>query len=254
MRLLVTRPEPEAHDTAARLEQAGHHVLRQPLTRIAFNQPPEAAAAPAAIVFTSRNAIRAVERWPQAAGWRGLPVFAVGAATAEEARRAGYGDIRAGEGDGARLARLIVGAFGPGRGPVLYPAARERTDDLAGALHAAGIALTIVEAYRAIAAERLDPAVREALDTEALDGALFYSRRSADIFADLAARESLSERLARLTMFALSARVAEPLGRLATAGIRVAARPDEAALLALIPASKSGWPAGDSPSIKAGEA
>ncbi|MEX0852723.1 MAG: uroporphyrinogen-III synthase, partial [Bauldia sp.] len=93
MRLLVTRPEPDAGETAGRLGGLGHAVVIQPMTRIVFSPEPVDWPEPAALVLTSRNAVRGLERWPRAKAWRNLPVFAVGASTAELARRVGFTDV-----------------------------------------------------------------------------------------------------------------------------------------------------------------
>jgi uroporphyrinogen-III synthase len=231
MRLLVTRPEPEASATAAALRVGGHAVLVQPMLAIVSAPPPERLARPAAVALTSRNGLRALLAWPQAEAWRDVPVFAVGAATAAAARGAGFGRVSAGEGGVERLARLIAAAR-PG-GVVLHPAARETAGDLAGALRAEGIAVRTVTAYAAEAATRLTPEVRDAIGEGRLDGALLYSERTAATFAGLLRAAGLG--LSGVACFALSEAVAAPLAGLGAAHIAVAARPDEAALLALVP-------------------
>lgn len=234
MRLLVTRPQPGANETAARLRARGHEALVQPLTRIELSPPPPIAGLPGAIVFTSRNAVRAVAGWEAAEGWRGLPVFTVGAATAAAARDAGFGDVRIGEGDVRRLGEHILADFDRSRGAILYPAARDRAGDLAGALAAAGIAVTTVDAYRAVARERLDAPVIAGFRAGAIDAVLFHARRSATVFGELVAAAGLGGALGGVRLLALSQRVAEPLSGLGAAAVEIAARPDETALLGLV--------------------
>src|SRR5262245_62204980 len=103
MRLLLTRPEPEASVTAARLAALGHAVLVEPLLRIDFVPPPAGLATPAAIVFTSGNAVRAVGQWPDVAAWAGVPTFAVGERTASLAAAAGFSDVRSAAGEAEAL-------------------------------------------------------------------------------------------------------------------------------------------------------
>jgi uroporphyrinogen-III synthase len=231
MRLLVTRPQPEASETAAALRALGHTVLVQPMLSIVSAPAPERLTRPAAIALTSRNGLRALCAWPQASAWRDVPVLAVGAATAAAAQAAGFADVRAGDGGVEGLARLIAAA--EPRGMVLHPAARQPAGDLAGALGAAGIALVAVEAYAAEPATTLLPEVREALGKGRLDGALFYSERTAAAFAALIRAAGL--RLSGVTCFALSPAVAAPLAGLGAARIVIAAKPEGAALIALLP-------------------
>jgi uroporphyrinogen-III synthase len=234
MRILVTRPQPGADETAARLRAMGEAPLVHPLTRIVANAPPALAAAPAAIAFTSRNAVRAVAGWPGAAARRRLPVFAVGEATAAAARQAGFTDVAAADGDVARLAALIRRRFVPSSGALLYPAGRDRAGDLAAALGGSAIEVLTVEAYRAEAVDHIDPAVAAALAARQIDAVLFHSRRSAEVFAGLMSVAMLQPALAGIRLLALSARVAEPLGQFAAAVLAIAETPDEAALLALV--------------------
>jgi len=90
----------------------------------------------------------------------------------------------------------------------------------------------VVEAYRAVPAARLSAATAAALRSGRIDGALVYSRRTAETFRDLAAAAGL-DRLPGIAFYVVSAGVAEPLRTLRPAAIHVAARPD--ATLDLIP-------------------
>src|SRR5262245_47166179 len=107
MRILVTRPEPEAQRFAARLKEHGIEAVVAPLTSIELA---EAALPPLenvqALVFTSANAVRAYA----AKGGRGdLPVYAVGEATAAAARLAGYAEVVSAGSDAEGLAALLTG-------------------------------------------------------------------------------------------------------------------------------------------------
>jgi uroporphyrinogen-III synthase len=232
MRLLVTRPEPDASDLAARLRAQGHTVLVAPLTQIVFATEPVGVATPAAIAVTSRNGVRALASWQGAKAWSDVTVYAVGAATAAAAREAGCPAVRSAAGDAAALAALIRHDFDAAAGSILYAAARDRTVDLAAALP--GVSVTTVEAYAAEAVSRLDSNVIEAVRAGAIDGVLLFSRRTAEIFSELTLAAGVQAMLARTTLYALSSQVAQPLARLRPARILVASQPNEAGLLALV--------------------
>jgi uroporphyrinogen-III synthase len=234
MRLLVTRTEPDATATAAELRSLGHEVLVQPMLHIEFAPAPADLPMPAAIVVTSRNAVRAVERWPGAPRWHHLPVFAVGIETAALARSVGFSEVRVGMGNAAALVDLVANDFDRNRGTILYPTARDRAVDLVGPLSAAGYAVKRVEAYRAVPAPLLSREVAEAIQTRALDGVLFFSRRTAATFCALVKKAGLSTALGGVFLFALSEPVAEPLRDLGAGEIRIAGRPEAAALFALL--------------------
>jgi uroporphyrinogen-III synthase len=238
MRFLVTRPEPDAAETAARLAAMGHDVLVQPLLRVAFADPPSDLPRPAAILITSRNAVRALARWPRIAAWRDVPVFAAGPATRRGASALGFRDVRGGAQDAGSLAEVVLRDLRQESGPLLYPAARDRTGALAGGLTARGYDVRLVEAYRAEPVADLEPAIRDALAEGTLDGVLLFSRRTAETFV-AAARTSgfAAAKLARPAYYVISPHVAEALEGVAERVV-VAVRPDEDSLLALIPAGR----------------
>ena len=232
MRLLVTRPEPEASELAGRLTALGHTVLIQPLLRIELAPELRGIATPAALAFTSANAVRAIATWNAAKRWRAVPVFAVGAATADAVRTAGFSQVTIATGDVAGLAAAIQSRFDPKLGTVLYPSARDRAGDLEGLLP--GFSVATVEAYRAQAATRFDPAVVDAIRTAAIDGVLLFSRRTSEIFVGLAVAAGLVDGLRGTSLYALSPQVAEPLAALAPAPVCVAPHPDQTSLIGLL--------------------
>lgn len=236
MRLLVTRPQPEADETAARLVERGHEVMIGPVLHFtALPAPPPIADTPAALVFTSRNAVRAVTLWPQKDAWRGVPAFVVGAATARAAREAGFSDVRPGNGDGVALALLIVVSLNIDAGRVVYPAAEDRAPALEQRLRSAGYTVDVTVAYRMDAETSLPPEVAAALRGGAIDGILFYSGRTAATFRRLVKQAGLLPSLAGIRAFVMSESVAAPLAGLALQEVAIAARPSEGGILSLIP-------------------
>lgn len=240
MRLLVTRPEPEARRSADTLRGLGHDVLVAQLMTPEPLPPPDLGALdPAGWIFTSAQAPRLVTAWPGlSARHQTLPVFAVGAQTAATARASGFRDVHAADGDAAALAEAIRAGFPPAAGPLLYAAGRDRASHFDDDLRGAGFAVSTVETYAMRAAETLPDAAATALREKAIDGALFYSRRTAVIFMDIVARAGLRESIAELRCFALSEAVAAVLPRESTI---VASAPDEASLFELLdPAGTAG--------------
>ena len=225
MRVWITRAQPGAAATAARVAALGHEPLVAPLLRV---RPIPGAALDldgvGALAFTSANGVAAfVDR----SAARGLPVFAVGDATAAAARAAGFAEVRSAEGDVAALARLILKLRPPA--PILHVAPRERSGDLAGTLTAQGVACRTAELYESAVADRLPAAAAEALEAAAIDAVLVHSPKAAAAVARLI--DSAEEGVA---VFALSLACAEPLERAGFRAIAVAAAPTEAALLALL--------------------
>jgi uroporphyrinogen-III synthase len=234
VRLLVTRPEPDAERTAAALRRHGHQVDIAALLRIESIAGAELGLGPwSALVVTSANALRAVESHPRRAELNGLRVLAVGARTAAAARAAGFLDVTAAGGDVRALAQHIREEC-KGRDPLLYLAGQDRSGDLAGDLAADGPTVCTAVVYRAIKMERFPPAIEAALAAAAIDGVLHFSRRSAQAYIDCARAAGLLERALAPSHYCVSRQVAEPLLAAGATNVRIAPRPEESALLALI--------------------
>jgi uroporphyrinogen-III synthase len=245
VRLLVTRPEPNAERTGAALRARGHTVTIAPLLRVETVADAEIGSGPwAAILVTSTNAARAIAAHKRVAELRALPVFAVGERSAQAMRAAGFADVSSAEGAASDLTRLAAGRLKHG-GSLLYLAGADRSTDVAAGLAEQNFAeqnflVRTVVVYRAIQATTLPAAAAEVLTGE-IDGVLHFSRRSSQAYliATRAAGPSAYP-VKRLVHFCLSAQVAEPLAEAGAVDIRIAQEPTESALLALIPAIPGG--------------
>ena len=220
--LLVTRPEPDASETAARLRALGIDAVVEPLliSRTLTTSLP-AAAGFAALAITSANALRALDARGEIARLRSLPVYAVGDRSAAAARDFGFAHVVSAHGNADDLVALLATAGMDG--PVLYPTARQPAGDLARALAPHGVMVIAAAVYE------MQPAARLVADLAALDGALFYSRRTAETFVRLA--PDGTDR-ARLAMLCLSEAVAAPLIAAHFVRVSLADHPSDEAMMA----------------------
>jgi uroporphyrinogen-III synthase len=234
MRVLVTRPEPDATSQAERLAARGHEPVLAPLLAIesATNVPIELDGAQALIV-TSRNALRALASHRDLAASLQLPLFAVGEATAKAATELGFTTVTAGPGTGEELSRLIAGTLKPNAGALVHLAGETVAFDLKSALQTKGFALRQPVLYRAVAATRLPESVLSLLNASKLDGVILMSPRTAAIFAALVVRHGALTQASRLDCYCLSAAVAQAVEPLKARAI-VAVRPYEDDILALL--------------------
>src|SRR3984957_4244968 len=101
MKVLVTRPQEDAEETAQLLERRGHQALIAPLLQTRFC---DGAALTLdgvqAVLATSANGVRALAR---RTARRDVPLFAVGPQTAALARSAGFLIVRDADGDAFSL-------------------------------------------------------------------------------------------------------------------------------------------------------
>jgi uroporphyrinogen-III synthase len=236
VRLLLTRPEPDAQRTAAALRAQGHDVIAAPLLRIEPAADVKIGEGPwAAILITSANAAHAAALPARVTPLRALPVFAVGRRSADAMGAAGFADVTSADGNVSDLVRLVAARLQP-KAPLLYLAGEDRSGDLAGDLRARGFTIETIIVYRAVAAAGLPPAAAQAL-AGGIDGVLHFSRRSAEVFVEAARAAGMLAEALKPVHFCLSALVAEPLVQAGAADIRVAERPNEAVLIALIDAA-----------------
>jgi len=233
MRLLVTRPEPDGAKTAELIGTLGHRVHFHPLLTPEY-YPLTGEHKPAALAVTSRNGVRALASWPESLAWRALPVFAVGDATAKSARAAGFSNVVSADGDGEALAGLIRKQFDPSTGPVLYAAGRNRSQGFTDALKVTGVDLDLVVAYHMPGATVMPPELQVLLRSGSLDGVVFYSRRSAELFVLLVEAAGLDEIWPNLDLFALSQQIADVFAERPVRRIEVASAPREDAMLELL--------------------
>jgi uroporphyrinogen-III synthase len=235
MRLLVTRPGAEAERTAHILRARGHVVTVAPVLKVETIADAAFGAGPyAAVVMTSANAARVIAGHRRYAELVHLPVFTVGRRTAEAVRAAGFDNVTSADGGAPELVRLIAARLGESGATLLYLAAQERSSDLAGALKSHGIAVETVVVYRTAPSPSLAQDLRTVLD-DGLDGVLHYSRRSAQTFLIGAGTAGVLDAAVGLTHYCLSSEVAAPLRAAGAGAVKVASRPDEAALIALVP-------------------
>jgi uroporphyrinogen-III synthase len=229
LRVLITRPIVEARALAPLVEARGHEVVIEPLLTIEPLPVALELGGVQAIALTSANAAPALGAAAQ------LPVFAVGAASAAAARAAGCVRIESADGDAASLARRIVAACRPDGGAILHVCGAEVRGGLAEALDAAGFRVLRQVVYRARPAQALSAPTLAAL-REGLGAVLLFSPRTARVFAGLVVRHGLERRLGATDACCLSAAVAESCRRLAWRCVRIAARPDQDALVDLLEA------------------
>jgi uroporphyrinogen-III synthase len=239
MRLLVTRPEPDALKLSGLLEDAGHEVVVDPLLSVSF----EGADAVdldgvQAVIATSRNALRALKAGREAATAlaeaRQLPLFAVGKGTAAEARALGFETVVTGAGTAAELVAHIVSVIEPAAGVLVHLTGDALAHDLAGELEAHGFRVRRPVVYRMIAASAFKETTVEAFAMGEIEGVLLMSPRTAAIYARLVAKHGLTWSVGALPHFCLSVAVARQLQPLGAVPTKIAEAPRLEEVLALI--------------------
>ncbi len=231
---MITRPREDARALAQALANQGVESIIEPLLEIV----PVASGGldldgVQAILLTSANGARA--RAAAAAG-ADIPVLAVGEATAAAARAAGFADVADAGGDVAALAELAEGRCDPAAGPVVHVSGGAVAGDLAGRLARSGFTVRREVLYEARPAEAFSPSAAAALAGGAVDAVLLFSPRTAKAFVTLARATGLMPALRGIRALCLSAPVAAAARAADWREVAVAARPEQASLVALVAA------------------
>ena len=235
MRLLVTRPREDAERFSRQLVAAGHTAVISSVIRIEATGAVFPGGHFGGVVASSAHAFEFAG--PNLDALADAPVYAVGARTVEAARAKGMRNIATQARDAAELAQAVPL---PGGTRLLYLAGVDRKPALEMALQAAGIELTVVEVYRACAADTLSAVVVEQLGAGRIDGVCHFSRRSAELFAALAARAGLLEAARKAEHFCLSEDVAQGLALLEPVQTLWPDAPETSRLLLLIGNGRQG--------------
>lgn len=185
--IVITRPEPEAFETARLVTAAGGTALLSPVLRVV--PPPDPAPLARAlahpgrwdgILVTSVNGARALlAAWPP--GSR-LPVYAVGAKSASPLVAAGFEvTVADGPADACTLAATLLACNGSGR-RYLFLRGEQGREVLIEALQSGGCQVDLVTAYATESAHLLSAEVQSAWRAGAIDAVTLFSSRSARSF------------------------------------------------------------------------
>lgn len=221
----ITRAQPGAEATAARVRELGIEPIVAPLLEV---RPIAGAdldlAGVSALAFTSANAVAAfAARSPE----RAFRVFAVGDATAAAARQQRFASVLSAQGDVAALAAALAARRRELSGVILYPAAAEPAQDLAGALAAVGLETRQVALYETVAVEPPADLIERLPEIAAV---LLHSAKAARALAGALKASPAPE----LVAYCLSPQIARSLTRAGLAALRSAAQPNETALMTLL--------------------
>ena len=220
----ITRARPGALATADRVRALGFEAIVDPLLSVETLPVDLDLSQVRALAFTSANGVEAFARLSDE---RGLPVFAVGRATARAAEAEGFASVSSADGDVEDLGRLIA-AGAPGL--VLWAGASAPAGDLVGFLRGRGVMARGVAVYETV--ERT-PSTETLARLDAPLTVLLHSPRAARALARLLDGQPRPT----LRALCLSQAVAAPLfGLMEPRSVAFAPRPDESALLELLSA------------------
>ena len=243
MRLVVTRPEPDGQALVRQLEEQGIEALCVPLLKIQQRQNTSLPDEPVqAVLVTSANGVRALGAHSDFARFKDLPCYAVGDASAAEAKVLGFGQVYSASGDLAALQVLVKQSLKPNDGTLLYVTGSKIAGDLAGLLVQDDFKVIRTVLYDAIAVSVLPQTLIEAVKAGQVDGVILMSPRVAKIWGARLLDASLGQTFAKLRYYCLSYAVKEALKtglKVVDEQISIADQPTQKALIEGVLAQKS---------------
>ena len=235
MAVLVTRPHPDDETTAAGLRARGFEVLLAPMLRfepVAFDDDEDMRYG--AVIVTSANALRGIERQLKGNKLLKRPLFAVGDRTASAARGIGFETVISAKGDAASLRDLVLASVKAKAlkkaSPLLYLAGADLARDLAGELGELGFTVVTQTTYRMVPLSGLPRETCDAFAANGVEAVLHYSRRSARAFLESVRAAGVEISALAIPQCCISAAVASIVRDAGATQVMVAASPDENAL------------------------
>jgi uroporphyrinogen-III synthase len=225
--IIITRPLDHGLETAQRVRSLGFTPLPDPvlvIRRQEWTAPDWTAFT--ALLITSGNALAALIGRDVP---KDKPLFVVGEKTAAAAKAAGFQKIVGVAEKSADLPNLIPQALP--KGLLLHLTSEDAHTGFQKELETAGYPITQLIVYKAWPVEELSAATRQALLENRVEGALFYSARSATVFLHLLTRHGLEWATQHMQAFCLSQAVADAASAATWKKIHIAASPTENSLL-----------------------
>lgn len=224
--VIITRAEPGASETAARVRALGAEPILASVLSLQSdpNVPLPALKTLSGLVFTSANGVRVfAERETD----RTLTAWCVGPATATAAREAGFSHVRESAGNAVDLAEFIAANATSSERPLLHVANAAAKGDLKAELERLGFAVQFAPLYLMQPADTLPEAAIKAITQDAPAIVLIHSAKGAERFAALSADLPIRT----LSAIAISEPAAAPLANLALQTIFWVDAPNEDSLL-----------------------
>lgn len=228
-RVLITRPIDDAVPLTASLKARSVEALVEPMMTIRSTEEPlPDLDGVQGLLFTSANGVRG---FMTRTDRRDFTAYAVGEATGEAARRAGFAEVEVAGGDVVTLAALVIAQCKPDAGKLIHVAGTHVAGNLSEQLTRAGFVVERAVLYDALSAHSFYPATVQALKRGDIEAVMLFSPRTAEIFMTLIDESGAEQSLSAMAAICLSQAVADRLPEGRFRKIIVAVKPDQNAML-----------------------
>ena len=183
MHILLTRPLEDNSELIFKFQSLGHEVTHMPLISIEGIKYEDLNFSDfKGIIFTSSNAIKFLDTKSVD---KKINCFCVGSATESKAKRIGFQNIFAADGNVNNLKELILQNFNSSDGKLLYVSGEIISNDLDQILISEGYNIQRIINYKANPVEKFSDTFIEKLKLNIPEIAYIYSQNSAISFLNL---------------------------------------------------------------------
>lgn len=227
--VLITRPEADAAETALHLENQGYKPILSPVLSVLLQTfTPPAWENVSGLIITSANALSATF---DAGLPKNIPIFVVGARSHQRLMDQGFTNLHGPVLQSSELPQLIQVYFNGKTGKLVHLTATHGEKEFYAALRANDFSVDSIHVYQAQAATTLSAECLSVLRNGTLKTALFYSPRSAAVFAQLLSHAGLAHMAPQLAALCLSPAVADVCRNAGFAPVITAEKPTQDSLL-----------------------
>lgn len=207
-KVLITRPEPDAVETAKTFEDHGFRTIVHPLLEVC-QMPVKLNGPYGAYMATSSNAVRAAERLEVD---KDMPIFTVGEHTARVATKKGWKNVHMGGGVSDTLVPLVMKNYTQKNLPICYLSAEVVAGNVNAVLTEAGYIVDQHSVYSTIVASKLTKEVVDLYMDGSIEAVTLFSMRTANVWNQLVREYKLDERQPKPLRYCLSSQIASCLG------------------------------------------
>jgi len=235
--IIITRPEHDASIAEKMVLSKGYIPLVSPMMEVLLRSSgwPELQKIllhnPKAFLITSANGVRALSEFCDR---RDIPIVAVGESSASEAKKNGFINVASAEGNVEDLAQLICDNSEIYNGLLVHISGTITAGDLQETLRNHGFVVEKIVLYEAKAIHKFSEAAQKSILQGNVNGVLFYSPRTVDIFLECLRKEGNMQALENATAYCLSPAVADRVRAITWKHIYAAPHPTQNSLLALL--------------------
>jgi uroporphyrinogen-III synthase len=233
MKVLITRAEPSASQTAKTLARHGHEAVVLPLFEVVDTDQQIPEKNWQGVIFTSRNAVEMLQKRNWKTDFANTPAYCVGEKTENAARMLGFEKTVRANGGGAELARTMGDINLSGR-HMLYTSTPDKSFDMAKALEAQGVHVETIDIYQSKALSPSREDMEQAVDVLSGGHVFVYSALSSNHLAKILKKHHLESRMGHLTLIGISQKAVEPLQHIDWKSIFVSKTPMEEDMISLI--------------------